>query len=231
MNRRYQCRRRYRSSVGPVLSLRTVHWHLVSVTTSPAAVPCRGRRRGRAGGGSRTGHKNLPCRRLKPAARWRGPRRAGNGVPKKAFAQPAPARHRALARLGLQRHRQARRRSPGLPGRGAENHVLQSGPADRAEEGDHKEDHAVVHQGRHRGRAVGGVRRPADGFTQRIVYGRGQVIFIQRHRAPRFVRKKPVPVFRPLQVWPSQKAASAWKTASAPGRMARWLQWGGIRRR
>ena len=85
--------------------------------------------------------------------------------------------------------------------------------------------------GQRRGRAVGGVRRPADGFTQRIVYGRGQVIFIQRHRAPRFVREKPVPVFRPLQVWPSQKAASAWKTASAPGRMARWLQWGGIRRR
>lgn len=82
-----------------------------------------------------------------------------------------------------------------------------------------------------RGRAVGGVRRPADGFTQRIAYGRGQVIFIQRHRAPRFVREKPAPVFRPLQVWPSQKAASAWKTASAPGRMARWLQWGGIRRR
>src|SRR5699024_12598416 len=72
------------SFVGRVLSLRTVHCHLVSVTTRPAAVPCRGRRRGRAGGGSRTGHKTLPCRRLKPAARWRGPRRAANGVPKKA---------------------------------------------------------------------------------------------------------------------------------------------------
>ena len=219
MNRRYQCRRRYRSSVGPVLSLRTVHWHLVSVTTRPAAVPCRGRRRGRAGGGSRTGHKNLPCRRLKPAARWRGPRRAANGVPKKRL-----------------RNQRLPDTAP-LPGWGYSNidkqHVqpVPNEPCHADGGVSDSSGNGVEAAGQRCGRAVGGVRRPADGFTQRIVYGRGQVIFIQRHRAPRFVREKPAPVFRPLQVWPSQKAASAWKTASAPGRMARWLQWGGIRRR